>query len=147
MVTTREVPLEKPRRGRPFGNPGDVSLVKFAQTPEDNRQRSPEEKLALAVLESALSDIRLGRLAGLARQPNDHHSRLSLFGEYDRDWIERSDYSHQFTFVRICELFCWDPEWVREGVRRWIKAGCPKLRQMRTAGVRDGGIQEAEQVA
>ena len=70
---------------------------------------SPEKKLAAAVLGAALLEVR------------DHHNDLSYRRRVaeDLDWILADDHEWPFSFVRLCELFDLEPQYVRGIVRRW----------------------------
>jgi len=70
---------------------------------------SPEKKLAAAVLGAALLEVR------------DHHDDLSYRRRVaeDLDWISADDHEWPFSFVRLCELFDLEPQYVRGIVRRW----------------------------
>jgi len=76
------------------------------------RLESGEMRLALAVLEDAL------------RCTLRHHdSRLVEQRQAAREameWIRSEDDSPPFTFVRICQLFDLDPDWIRDMVRRHV---------------------------
>jgi hypothetical protein len=70
---------------------------------------TPEKKLAGAVLASALLEIR------------DHHG-VPGHGRRVREafeWIALDDGAWAFSFVRLCDLFGLEPEWVRAVVGRW----------------------------
>lgn len=74
---------------------------------------SSEKKLAAAVLVSALVEIR------------DHHADAThrkTVAE-DLEWVYSNDTSWPFSFLRLCELFHLEPEYVRGMVRRWMAEG------------------------
>lgn len=70
---------------------------------------SPEKRLAAAVLASALVEVR------------DHHADRSYRRkiEQDLEWIDSEELEWPYSFVRLCQLFDLDPDWVREVVARW----------------------------
>jgi hypothetical protein len=72
-------------------------------------QWSPEKKLAAAVLGAALLEVR------------DHHDDVAYRRKVaeDIDWIFADDAHWPFSFVRLCDLFELEPEYVRTIVRRW----------------------------
>jgi hypothetical protein len=72
---------------------------------------TPEKKLAAAVLASAMVEIRdhCGNPA--------HRRRVAEALE----WVALDDTAWPFSFVRLCNLFDLDPEWVRGVVRRWVE--------------------------
>jgi hypothetical protein len=72
---------------------------------------SPEKRLAAAVLASALVNVR------------DHYgdpARAAQVAE-DREWIRSSATREPFCFLRLCDVFGLDPDWVREQVERWCR--------------------------
>lgn len=71
---------------------------------------SPEKRLAGAVLASALVGIR------------DHHGDPKYRNAIVEDlrWIALDDDAPPFSFVRLCQTFGLEPEWVRDVVRRWM---------------------------
>jgi hypothetical protein len=70
---------------------------------------TPEKRLAAAVLASALIEVR------------DHHGVPG----HDRrvtealEWIALDEAAWAFSFVRLCDLFSLEPEWVRGVVAQW----------------------------
>ncbi len=82
-----------------------------SQTPSASPGWSPEKKLAAAVLASALMEIRDHRAS--ARHRNQIAQTLC--------WIRSADTEWPFSFLRLCDLFSLDPEWVRGIVRRWLR--------------------------
>jgi hypothetical protein len=73
---------------------------------------SPEKRLAAAVLASALVSI---------RDHDDHRTRGARGSEMATDlaWIRSNDVQAPFCFLRLCDVFDLDPDWVRENVERW----------------------------
>jgi hypothetical protein len=71
---------------------------------------SAEKKLAAAVLGSALIEVR------------DHwgdppyRRRLAQ----DLEWIGSDEAEWPFSFVRLCQLFDLEPDYVRQMVKRWL---------------------------
>lgn len=74
-------------------------------------QWTPERKLAAAVLASALIEVR------------DHHGSRAHQREVTRalEWIALDDAEWPFSFVRLCELFNLEVEWVRGVVAYWAR--------------------------
>ncbi|HSQ01490.1 MAG TPA: hypothetical protein VL049_30070 [Candidatus Dormibacteraeota bacterium] len=72
---------------------------------------TPEKKLAAAVLASALVEIR------------DHHGSPAHRRRVAEalEWVALDDGSWAFSFVRLCELFSLEVEWVRGVVARWVQ--------------------------
>lgn len=76
------------------------------------RLESGEMRLALAILEDAL------RCA-----LRHHDSRITeqrIAAREAMDWIRSDDDSPPFTFVRVCQLFDLDPDWIRDSVHRHL---------------------------
>ena len=74
------------------------------------RLETGEMRLALAILEDAL------RCA-----LRHHDSRITeqrLAAREAMEWIRSDDDAPPFTFVRICQLFDLDPDWIRDTLHR-----------------------------
>lgn len=74
---------------------------------------SPEKRLASAVLSAALLEIRTH--AGDPR----HRRRI----QEDLEWVFSDDREWPFSFLRLCDLFDLDVDWVRETVGEWMESG------------------------
>jgi hypothetical protein len=105
--------------------------VDAGQVPSNGTGRieSGEMRLALAVLEDAL------RCA-----LRHHESRVleqRLAAREALVWMRSDDDSPPFTFVRICQLFDLDPDWIRQTVQRHLEGsrrqGRPDERTRRAA--------------
>lgn len=72
---------------------------------------TPEKKLAAAVLASALVEVR------------DHHGSPSHRHRVNEalEWIALNDREWPFSFVRLCDLFGLEVEWVRGVVAGWVR--------------------------
>ena len=70
---------------------------------------SPEMKLAAAVLGQALVELR-------DHSSDIHYRRRVAEG---LEWVNSDDASWPFSFLRLCELFGLEREYVRSIVRRW----------------------------
>ena len=82
--------------------------------------RDGEERLMLAVLESATEDFQKYILAGDRRGKQ-------LFQEAE-EWILETDSPSFFSFENICEHLQLDPDYVRRGFMRWKEAKLGKQR-------------------
>ncbi len=72
---------------------------------------SPHKKLAAAVFVSGLAEIR-----------NHAHNRAKRRRvEEELSWVFSDDLSWPFSFLRLCELFHLDPDYVRRIVRDWLR--------------------------
>lgn len=71
---------------------------------------SPCKKLAAAVLASALVEIR-----DHAHDPS-YRRRVAE----DLEWIRSQDMEWPFSFLRICDLLHFEPEWVYANVEHWL---------------------------
>lgn len=86
------------------------------QVPMHGRTRleSGERRLALAILADALRCVL-----------NHHDSRSNEQRQAAREaleWMHSDDDAPPFTFVRLCQLFDLEPDWIREAVRRRLLA-------------------------
>src|SRR5262249_33119293 len=70
---------------------------------------SAEKKLAAAVLESALTEIR-----NYGAGPRHVRSLKAAL-----EWVRSDDTTWPFAFRPLCELFALDVDWVRERVAIW----------------------------
>ena len=85
-----------------------------AQYLENLRRKTllePEKRLMLAVLEDAINCFQVNVMARSGR-------RKKLFNESE-DWIMGWDDDWIFSFVSVCELLGFNPEYVRRGLLRW----------------------------
>ena len=75
---------------------------------------TPEKKLAAAVLASALVEIR------------DHHGNPAHRRRVAEalEWVQSDEATWPYSFVRLCELFELETQWVRGVVARWV--GTPR---------------------
>ena len=71
----------------------------------------PEKRLMLAVLEDAINCFQVNVMAQSGRGKK-------LFNESE-DWIMGRDDDWIFSFVSVCELLRFNPEYVRRGLLRW----------------------------
>lgn len=72
---------------------------------------TPELRLAGAVLAAALVEVR-------------DHARDRAYQRRireDLEWIASEDQQWPFSFVRLCQLFRLDPQWVRAVVKGWVE--------------------------
>jgi hypothetical protein len=76
--------------------------------------REGEEKLMLAVLESAVEDF---QKYVLARKPRGK----KLFQEAE-EWILEKDSDELFSFENICQTLQLHPDYIRKGLLRWKEA-------------------------
>jgi hypothetical protein len=74
---------------------------------------SPEKKLAAASFTGALINIR-----DHMHSPNRRRRREV---QEDIEWIASNDTSWPHAFLRMCELFSLDADWVRARVRTWVQ--------------------------
>lgn len=72
---------------------------------------TPEKKLAAAVLASALVEIR------------DHHGNPAHRRRVAEalEWVALDDTEWPYSFIRLCNLFDLEPQWVRGVVEGWVK--------------------------
>jgi hypothetical protein len=86
------------------------SVLLPSQTPSSSGDWTPEKRLAAAVFESAISDLREHSKSGI------HHRRAAEA----ESWVLDDDTSWPFSFLRLCDLFGLDSEWVRARVAHWM---------------------------
>jgi len=70
-----------------------------------------EKKLAAAVLAAALVEVR-------DRHDQCHYRRRV---QEDLQWIMSNDVDWPFSFLRLCQLFALDPDYVRQVVGKWMQ--------------------------
>ena|SRR5690349_24869202 len=93
--------------------------------------RDGEKRLMLAILENATEDFQKYALATDKRH-------LQLFQDAE-EWIFDSEDHSLFSFASICEHLQLDPEYMRQGFRRWKAANknhateCAKSAQRRAS--------------
>jgi len=89
--------------------------VDAGQIPMNGKTRidSGEMRLALAVLEDALRCVLRHHDSRIAEQRLAAHEAVV--------WMQSDDDAPPFTFVRICQLFDLDPDWIRSTVRRHVE--------------------------
>jgi hypothetical protein len=71
----------------------------------------PEKMLMLAVLEDAINCFQVNVVAQSGRRKKLFNEAENWIMEHDNDWI--------FSFVNVCELLQFNPEYVRGGLLRW----------------------------
>jgi GNAT superfamily N-acetyltransferase len=95
---------------RVFATAYDVSLETF-------RRKSywePEEKLMLAVLDDAIACFQKYAFA------RDRKGKV-LFQEAE-EWVEATNHDWPFSFVNVCEILGFDPDYLRQGLGQWKTA-------------------------
>jgi hypothetical protein len=71
----------------------------------------PEKRLQLAVLHDAI--LTFQRWAGVGRaRPRRRFAEVA-------DWFASEETNSPFTFVTICDSLNLDPDYIRDGLRRW----------------------------
>src|SRR4030095_8186662 len=92
-------------------DPADIGLVESVYK---KTLREGEERLMLAVLESAVEDF---QKYVLARKPRGKR----LFQEAEEWFLER-DSDELFSFENICDTLQLHPDYIRQGLLRWKEA-------------------------
>lgn len=85
-----------------------------AQYLENFRRKTllePEKRLMLAVLEDAINCFQVNVMARSGRRKKLSNESEDWIMGWDDDWI--------FSFVSVCELLGFNPEYVRRGLLRW----------------------------
>jgi hypothetical protein len=90
--------------------------VDVGQVPMHGRSRldGGEMRLALAILEDALRCVLRHHASRIAEQ--------RLAAQEALQWMLSNDDAPPFTFVRICQLFDLEPDWIRQAVRQRLFA-------------------------
>jgi hypothetical protein len=91
--------------------PDTLVSAQYFQTFRCKTLLEPEKRLILAMLEDAVTcfQIYLTARSGKGKR---------LFNEAE-EWIMMTDDAWIFSFVNVCETLGFNPEYVRQGVRRW----------------------------
>jgi hypothetical protein len=89
-----------------------------AQWPTPNKWTA-EKQLAAAVFASALVEVR--DQAGAPRRRQEVAETM--------EWILSDDVEWPYSFVRLCQLFDLEPEWVRAVVHHWLQAARKQTRR------------------
>lgn len=71
----------------------------------------PEKRLMLAILEDAVACFQKHIFAGDSKRKDLFHDAEEWILEEDGDWL--------FSFENICEIFGFNPQYVRRGLMRW----------------------------
>jgi hypothetical protein len=105
-------------------DPADIGLVEAVYK---KTIREGEERLMLAVLESAVEDF---QKYVLARNP----SGKKLFQQTE-EWFLEKNSDELFSFRNICETLQLHPDYIRQGLMDWKEA---KLKTLSVKGHRQG---------
>jgi hypothetical protein len=73
--------------------------------------REPEQRLMAAILEDA---VRVYRDHATARTARDR----DLLRDVEA-WFASGEAAHPFSFLRICDELCINPDWARQVLGRW----------------------------
>jgi hypothetical protein len=91
-----------------------------SQTPRQSTW-SAEKRLAAAVLGTTLLEL---------RERHDDPSRRRRIAE-SLEWIHSDEVEWPFSFLRLCDVFELDAEWVRGVVARWQQVSTKRRERMR----------------
>jgi len=106
-------------------DPADIGLIESVYK---KNLREGEERLMLAVLESAVEDF---QNYVLARKPRGK----KLFQEAE-EWFLEKDSEEIFSFENICETLQLHPDYIRQGLMGWKEA---KLKTLTVEDHHQGG--------
>ena len=95
---------------RVFATAYDVSLETFQR----KRYWEPEERLMLAVLDDAIACFQKYAFA------RDRKGKV-LFQEAE-EWVQATNHDWPFSFVNICEMLGFGPDYLRQGLAEWKAA-------------------------
>src|SRR5215510_2323279 len=110
----------------------DVADLGLIESVYKKTVRDGEERLMLAVLESAVEDFQKYVLARKARGKQ-------LF-QHAEDWFLEKDSEELFSFANICETLGLHPEHIRKGLMVWKEA------RLKTPSV-EGHLQDRTKLA
>jgi hypothetical protein len=92
-----------------LGNPPDIILPsQYFGVVQRREYLTPEQKLMLAVLESAVHDFKRYRRA-------EGRRGRRLFSEV-QEWLTSQEETGMFSFVGICHALGMDPDYIRKGL-------------------------------
>jgi hypothetical protein len=95
---------------RVFATAYDVSLETFQR----KSYGEPEEKLMLAVLDDAIACFQKYAFA------RDRKGKV-LFQEAE-EWVQATNHDWPFSFVNVCEILGFAPDYLRQGLGQWKTA-------------------------
>jgi hypothetical protein len=96
-----------------FLEPDVILPTQFFGAPRGKAVHQGERRLIVAVLDDAISCFRKNIFA------RDNRGRR-LFREAEA-WLMSADRELPFAFENICDFLGLDPDYIREGVRRWAQ--------------------------
>jgi hypothetical protein len=91
--------------------PDTLMSAQYFQTFRCKTLLEPEKRLILAMLEDAVTCFQIYLTAR-------HGKRKRLFDEAE-EWIMTKHDDWIFSFANVCETLGFNPEYVRQGLRRW----------------------------
>jgi hypothetical protein len=102
--------------------PDSLLPVQYFENFRRKMHTEPEKRLLLAVLEDAL--------ACYQKHFSSRGGRgMRLFRETE-EWIFREDSTRPFSFTNICEVVGFDPQYIRQGLRKWREMKIMELSKM-----------------
>jgi hypothetical protein len=102
--------------------PDSLLPVQYFENFRRKVHTEPEKRLLLAVLEDAL--------ACYQKHFSSRGGRgMRLFRETE-EWIFREDSTRPFSFTNICEVVGFDPQYIRNGLRKWREMKIEEISQM-----------------
>ncbi len=92
----------------------DVVLPSQFLIPDETGIEGGERKLMAAILSDGIEAYIAQNISGIA---NSRRIRVDA-----SEWVETKDYSYVFSFDNVCECLGIDPEYLRMGLMRYVRA-------------------------
>lgn len=108
---SEEMGLSVEERVTSLFQPDTLLPAQYFETFRRKAHLEPEKRLMLAVLEDAIACFQKHVAAGDGKGKAMFRDAEAWILEDDRDWL--------FSFLNICEIFGFDPQYVRQGLMRW----------------------------
>jgi hypothetical protein len=107
--------------------PDTLAPQQFLDTFQRTIPSMPETRLVLAVLEDAIHSFKDNLLA-------QNKKKKQLFQETE-EWFYNDDASWLFSFVCVCETLNIEPNYFRQGLKRWASQRLEAARKVHPAPV------------
>lgn len=111
---SEEMGLSVEERVSSLFQPDTLLPAQYFETFRRKAHLEPEKRLVLAVLEDAIASFQKHVRASDGKGKAMFRDAEAWILEDDRDWL--------FSFTNICEIFGFDPQYVRQGLMRWKEA-------------------------
>jgi len=78
---------------------------------------SGAHQLLLAVLERGITDLKTGQ--------HSPHPASQRIAREAWDWITSANHQYLYSFISICDALHVSPDWLRDGLRKWMPETAP----------------------